>query len=269
MRLQSNFLETLREYEMEPPQFLSECIFESTIHCNTFFSEKLKNAEIIPPAYLLASIEKELGVVNTPPTAKLFWIGDISMVKRISAAAAILALITTIILLISPDQKKRQPMVYQQEHKAPERIAKSLIDSNKIFKPATTKITSRKKARIRPNSGRKTEINTSTLVYMPTDGDLWIKLVSFQTSEGGVDNWVNSTGQKRITIDEYSTLHVSDKIVNMIKELRQKKANGKPTRKAIKTKKRMEKWKRKDEQYFSKDKSPLDPVDLGKLLFNN
>ena len=269
MRLQSNFLETLRDYEMEPPKYLPECIFESTIHGNTFLSEKLKEAEIIPPAYLLTSIEKEVGLINTPAKAKLFWIGDISMVKRISAAAAILALITTSILLTSPDQKKRRSIIFQQENKALHRISKTVIDSSKILKPARTKIVSVRKATIPPNPVRKSEIKASMLVYMPSEGDLWIKLVSFQTNQGAVENWINSTGEKRITIDEYSTLHVSDRVVNMMKALRETKANGKPTRKAIKTKKRMEKWKQKDEQYFSKDKSPLDPIDLGKLIFNN
>jgi hypothetical protein len=104
---------------------------------------------------------------------------------------------------------------------------------------------------------------------MPSEGDLWIKLVSFQTNPDGLETWINTVGEKRITIDEYSTLHVSDKIVMMIKALRETKTNGKPTRKAIKTKRRMEKWKAKDERYFNEDKSAIDPIDLGKLLFNN
>jgi hypothetical protein len=49
------------------------------------------------------------------------------------------------------------------------------------------------------------------------------------------------------------------------------KGNGKPTRKAKKTKRKFEKWRKKDERYFDKNlqKNPADIIDLSEFILKN
>ena len=58
-------------------------------------------------------------------------------------------------------------------------------------------------------------------------------------------------------------------MLNMMKQTYEVLANGKATRKARRTKRRLDNWKEKDQKRFDKgnEANPLDPVDLAEFIF--
>jgi hypothetical protein len=73
-----------------------------------------------------------------------------------------------------------------------------------------------------------------------------------------------------ITIDDYTYITISEGMGAMMKKMYKTKKSGKPTRRARKTKEKLEKWKKADADYFNQNSTmnPLDPIDLGNFIFN-
>jgi hypothetical protein len=73
----------------------------------------------------------------------------------------------------------------------------------------------------------------------------------------------------RIRLDQYTNIALSPAMTGMIRDLYDTRSNGMPSRKARKTKERLEKWKTDDEKQFdgSRFSNPLDPIDLAEFLF--
>jgi hypothetical protein len=71
-----------------------------------------------------------------------------------------------------------------------------------------------------------------------------------------------------ITIDEYTDITISENMGAMMKKMYKTKKSGKPTRRARKTKEKLEKWKKADADYFNANTTmnPLDPFDLGNFI---
>jgi hypothetical protein len=69
---------------------------------------------------------------------------------------------------------------------------------------------------------------------------------------------------KTITLNKYSWVGLSDKMTAMLQDIYGTKKNGKPTRKAKRTKKKFEKWRKKDEKHFDRNmqRNPADIIDL-------
>lgn len=264
----SNFWEILKDYEMEPPLHLDEQVFDSITAINPHLTTAIKESEIIPPLFLLSAIEKELDMV--PATDKVYgsWMESISLLRRFSAAAAILMAIVTVVVFISISPKKQnlaEPLITVVP-----KVEKSVIpDSNKKKAYTQLPVAVTKKRTIHQKPGIAPPSSIASFSYIPEEGDLWVRFVSLNVNREEKDDWTNSTGRVKITIDEYSTLNISEQSMMLIRQIRETKKNGKPTRKANKTRKKLEKWKTKEEKYFASDRSPFDPIDLGNLLFNN
>ena len=77
--------------------------------------------------------------------------------------------------------------------------------------------------------------------------------------------------EKKVALNQYSYISLSDKMVGMLQNMYATKKNGKPARKAKKMKKKFEKWRKKDEKYFDKglNKNPADIIDLSDFLMHN
>jgi hypothetical protein len=73
----------------------------------------------------------------------------------------------------------------------------------------------------------------------------------------------------RIKLDQYTNIVLSSSMAVMIKELYDTRSNGQPSRKARKTKERLQKWRADDENEFDGDRfsNPLDPIDLASFVF--
>jgi hypothetical protein len=71
-----------------------------------------------------------------------------------------------------------------------------------------------------------------------------------------------------ITIDDYTDITISENMGATMKKMYKTKKSGKPTRRARKTKEKLEKWKIADSTFFSPNSTmnPLDPFDLGNFI---
>ncbi len=103
------------------------------------------------------------------------------------------------------------------------------------------------------------------------DNDIFFTLISYK---GGKNSTLqkffadNTYAEKKISLNKYSYVNLSDKMVAMLQDIYLTKKNGKPARKAKKTKKKFDKWKKKDEKYFDSNmqKNPIDVIDLSDFI---
>jgi len=74
---------------------------------------------------------------------------------------------------------------------------------------------------------------------------------------------------KKISLNNYSYLNISDKMAAFLKKMYAVNRDEKPTRKAKKLKSKLAKWKKKDEANFDRNlqKNPLDILDLSEFIF--
>jgi len=101
--------------------------------------------------------------------------------------------------------------------------------------------------------------------------DVLFTLVNFNTTQAErLVALLDKNAERKITIDKYSYVNVSDKMADMLKTMYETKRNAKPTRKSRKAKERLEKWKKADEVNFDEQvkKNPLDIIDLSDFIFN-
>jgi hypothetical protein len=101
------------------------------------------------------------------------------------------------------------------------------------------------------------------------DNDLLVTLTSFKYPE--VADYVNRGEDKtlKVHLDQYTNIVISKQAAGMIKEMYEKRSNGKPTRKARKMKDRLDGWKRADGKRFDSAApfNPADPIDLAEFIF--
>lgn len=73
----------------------------------------------------------------------------------------------------------------------------------------------------------------------------------------------------RIHLDQYTDISLSPAMIATLKMLYDTKPDGKPDRKARKTRERLEQWESKDKKQFDlhAGSNPLDPVDLAEFIF--
>lgn len=71
-----------------------------------------------------------------------------------------------------------------------------------------------------------------------------------------------------IKIDDYTDITISENMGAMMKKMYKTKKSGKPTRRARKTKEKLEKWKIADSTFFNPNTlmNALDPFDLGNFI---
>jgi hypothetical protein len=73
-----------------------------------------------------------------------------------------------------------------------------------------------------------------------------------------------------ITVDQYTSITISEGMGAMMKKMYKTRKSGKPTRRARKQREKLEKWKKIDSEYFNQNSTsnPLDPFDLGNFILN-
>ena len=102
-----------------------------------------------------------------------------------------------------------------------------------------------------------------------TDNDILVTFTRFEYNN--VPEIIAKGNDKDISIhlDKYSNIVITKTMSGMLKEMYQVKANGNPTRRARKSRERLENWKKTDESFFdgSKGKNPLDPIDMAEFIF--
>jgi hypothetical protein len=73
-----------------------------------------------------------------------------------------------------------------------------------------------------------------------------------------------------ISLDQYTSITISESMAGMMKKMYKTKTNGNPTRKARKQKAKLERWKKADIEFFNQNSNlnPLDPRDLSNFILN-
>lgn len=99
------------------------------------------------------------------------------------------------------------------------------------------------------------------------DNDLLFTLVNYKDDELQKLG-TTLVNKKKITLSQYSYINLSDKMVQMIRDLCSVKRNGRPAKTAKKTKRKFERWKKSDEKYFDRgpQKNPADIIDLSNFI---
>jgi hypothetical protein len=124
------------------------------------------------------------------------------------------------------------------------------------------------------NAGVK-QTNTAVKINNQGEGQLYDNDILFTLVNYKNRNWqqffTKAITDKKITLNKYSYHNLTDKMVEMLQDMYLAKGNGKPTRKAKKTKRKFEKWRKKDERYFDKNlqKNPADIIDLSEFILKN
>jgi hypothetical protein len=205
----------------------------------------------------------------------------ISMPMRRAAAVLLFIAAGTVIYLTTFKKKENGPAYATQGSNNSTPAVKN-TDSN-TAKIETAKATAKKNAAVSSSKttaasikreaaktkNEKAKYNAKTK-WQLADNDAFFTLVNYK--EAGKDKlFYKILSEKKITLNQYSYINISDKMADMLQEIYVTKKNGKPARKAKKMKKKFEKWRKKDEKYFDKDldKNPADIIDLSDFLMHN
>lgn len=100
------------------------------------------------------------------------------------------------------------------------------------------------------------------------DNDFLYTLTSFNYSQA--ETFLTDIKKDpKISLDKYSYVNVSDKMAVFLKQLYAVNGKKKPTLKARRLKKKLNKWKKNDEDNFDNKirKNPLDILDLSEFIF--
>jgi hypothetical protein len=205
---------------------------------------------------------------------------------KTAAAAAILLLIVGAVFYRYQQNKENNTVAASIPEQSPSPEAspnsdlpKAAIDSstpgNVSSREAGVQNSSQQLANQRPteakgrwkNQGSMKQAENGALAFAGTD--VLYKLVNYKYREAEqFMAALSASPQKRISIDRYSYINVSEKMNGLLQRMYETKKNGKPTGKARRTKKIMEKWKKADAEYFDRNlsKNPLDIIDLSEFI---
>ncbi|HWK04993.1 MAG TPA: hypothetical protein VNS58_15230 [Puia sp.] len=269
----------LQEYEILPPPgtFVEVCARVNLA--------KLVNFEILPPAALRSSVEKLIfnAVVPPPRLAKkgLSFYGI-----RAVAACLLLAFAGWLVYRTTISQKvsvatlnKKNTTGFASGKNVAAQQPDSLSQKDSLAKKDSLSGTnaladdlSDKDSIVPAKAGKyKTFLSFSLNGQrLPlTDNDLLITFASLKYNE--IPDFINRSdeGSWKIHIDQYTNIYISQPMSEMMKEMSLFKSNGSPTRKARKSREKLDKWKKSDEIQFDQSlkKNPLDPLDLGEFIF--
>jgi hypothetical protein len=111
-------------------------------------------------------------------------------------------------------------------------------------------------------------INGSSFTIV--DNDYLATFASFNETNLPAFLQVDKPVATTITIDDYTSITITEGMGAMMKKMYKTKKSGKPTRRARRTKEKLEKWKKADADYFNQNSTtnPLDPIDLGNFILN-
>ena len=110
-------------------------------------------------------------------------------------------------------------------------------------------------------------VTSRNSVIQIMDNDMFGTLVNYQY-KNYISLMKKIQKDKRVQLDNFSYLNISDKMYEILKQMYVTRKNDKPTRKARKIKARLLKWQKADEKYFDKNtsKNPLDVIDLSEFI---
>ncbi len=260
---QENIFSGLSQHEENPPENLFNKIvggirMENAENLDNQL-QSLKDFSIIPPVNLYEQIRKK---TTSKENAVVFFLTK----YRAVAAIFIIGLITIIAIY-----------QFQPNNKTPDEIvSKEIIPVIPTIDSAITK-PGKNNYLVNKPENKKDKRNKITL-YKPTPGIQEISfidndLITSLTECSNCNFAAFFSGKKKIvvTINPYSSITVTEKMGSFMKSLYSTNRRNKPTVKAKKARKTLQKWKKADVDYFDSStiKSSLDPLDLTEYIIDN
>lgn len=302
MSRQPDIWSRLQEYEIHPPPEVFDKVWDvvnkdnlGKIDTNTNDNEqmnsklqRLSHFEIQPPATLRSSIEKLISgtaapaVSRTPiPTRSFSFYGIRSI-----AACLLLALAGWLFYRVSISQRasvatlnKKNTTGTPAAGNAAAQQPDSLSGKDSLAKTDSLSETntladqlSARDSNALAKAGKYKQLLSFSLNgqrFPLADNDLLVTFVSLKYNE--IPDFINRNDDQswKIHIDQYTNIFISKPMSEMMKEMSLFKSNGSLTRKARKSREKLDKWKKSDEIQFDQSlkKNPLDPLDLGEFIF--
>ncbi len=260
----------------------------------------LRNYEIAAPFTFTAIMEKiRLMIGNTKVTsinsARVISFSNIS--KKIVAAAAVLLLffvgyftfknnkINTVETsnAATMPQNNTTPITHPNTNIQPTIVADSNLTKNNILSTFNNIASTKKKQAYKKDKRKRmliaipmkeipvaTELDIAGTKMPIIDNDYLASFAALNESNLPAFLQADKPVATTITIDDYTYITISESMGGMMKKMYKTRKSGKPTRRARKTKEKLEKWKKADADYFNQNSTmnPLDPIDLGNFIFN-
>ncbi len=260
----------LREHQTPPPPEALSRLRESLSGLNGTL-QRLQQQEHTPPAHLRESIAN--AIADQPRKRSLYVYGSI--------AASFLLLFAGYIVyrtLIT-----NNPAIRQQDH--------AIVRRSPVNASGPTTSGSTVADTLKANDSTRATINTSIASLSASDSiSVRLHRPMMVNLDGHhlhlVDNdplftftsyhypdiakyMEQETEEIKISVDRYTNIVVSKQAAALLREIYKTRSNGKPTRRARKTKEKLEYWKKTDEKRFDGARSlnPADPIDLAEFIF--
>ena len=242
-------LERLQQYITPPPAFMQAAIRNSTIGSGT-----RRNGWFPPFRFFYGAVAACLLIV----AGLVFYLAEISpkqptkdVARKTTTPASVLPV--------------------QQDTTAPQSIAgDSSAVAMSVAGDATDSTTGGATgANITARVNRPLALYIDHHAFPLVDNDLLVTLTSFRYPE--IADHVGKADDQamKVHLDQYTNIVISKQVIAMIKEMYQTRSNGKPTRRARKTKEKLEDWKKADEKHFDSTAffNAVDPIDLAEFIF--
>jgi hypothetical protein len=277
-----NILNRLKDHDETPPGFLMDRIlhaFENEERQDNNFVVRfngLREFSVEVPAYHLEKISARLWPAAKTPSQP----GIVKLLQQYRVAASLVLLLTAGWLLYKSNFFNKE--TNQELVKVPlPVVVPPLADKDTANEKAKTGADSVSIADNRAKSnreftgrifandfgyGQKIKPPGENMVKL-ADNDLLYTIINCNYEmlkpylEKGAPKMV-------VTIDQYSAVTVNEKMLDFMKVMYKTKKNQKPTAKAKKAKASLDKWKKKDQQYFDQDtsKNAIDVMDLTEFI---
>ncbi|MCP9750209.1 hypothetical protein [Ferruginibacter sp. HRS2-29] len=267
-------LKKLQDHSITPPAEVTDAIYrniqeekaEAGLKKEFEQVSELKNRSVTPPAFLLENILREA------KPAKV--VSFRQYIPRIAAALLVIAAVAVIIRLTGKkDVAKETATIPSTENKSlatdsPAKkdsvIAPVVLPKHSTYLASNTK----KKIRSKPDSKTgKAWIDGQDFVVH--NNDLFFSFTNFKYNELPSFITSESTEAVKVNLDHSSSITISEGMVGIMKRMYQQKKNGKPTARARRERKKLQRWKDSDVKFFDKhvEKNPMDPLDLAEFIF--
>jgi len=276
----SNILKPLQEHELTPPAGAFEKAWENILLLNegTDHSEEAsKNAFEKLQAFSIQAPELDFrsllrGEKNSPAKKQTIVISQ--NFKRLAAVLALAVTGAFIYMAAMPDDKngvnnEQYAGARMNKESAGNLLIDSAQDTTALTGAAAQQPALAKAATTTGNTKKEKKRHYSEQAGF-YNNDLFFTLVNYK-EYGKEKLFTKALKEKRVTLNQFSYVNLSDKMVAMLQEVYLTKKNGNMARKAKRAKRKFEKWKKKDEKYFDKEleKNPADIIDLSEFLMKN
>ena len=276
----NDILQQLRDHQQSPPENLLNNILlgiqenNNAIPVGNYLTtlSELKNHHLQAPEHLYQ------GIVNGLFTAKK----ESSIIRMMFTGrriAAVLILTLSAWLVFYLSTKKNTTSDYQATINTPAPIIKKDVPVTTTGKApaATVSIKEAATIAILKNPGLAKSLNKGIFKNLQIDGksievvDNDLLYTLFNCDYKILEPYLESEDKKLVMgLDKYSSVTVSPRMISFMKTMYTTNKKNKPTRKAKKAIKALDKWKLTDREYFDLQQkaNPLDIIDLSEFIFD-